>query len=181
MRSFVAIPVPDDAADRLAEVAAALGAGRAVPPENMHVTLAFLDDQPEQVLSDLSAQLSAIDLPRFEMRIRGLDVFGGRRPRLLIAGVETSEPLEQLRGKVRAAARAAGITLPRARFRPHVTLARFRRDITHGQVQRVGAFLASEAAFSAPPFTVRQFAVYQSRLDPGGARYQRLAEVPLAG
>lgn len=181
MRAFVAIPLPDGITDTLAMVAGGLGVGRPVPPENMHVTLAFLEDLPAGTLVELGGQLSEIDMSSFGMRITGLDVFGGRKPRLLIAGVEPSAPLNKLRNKVRAAARSAGIALPRARFRPHVTLARFPREITRSETNRIGAFLASEGVIAAAPFNVRQFTLYRSRLEPDGARYESLADYPLCG
>ncbi|MEG3660568.1 RNA 2',3'-cyclic phosphodiesterase [Celeribacter halophilus] len=122
MRAFVGLPLPDDLTDRLEALAAPLRFGRAVPAENMHVTLAFLDDRPEDLLAELHEELASLSLPAPEIAVAGLDVFGGGKPRLLFASVTQDEALTALRNKVRQAARAVGIDLPHERFRPHISL-----------------------------------------------------------
>ncbi|MBR9844371.1 MAG: hypothetical protein GYB25_14515 [Rhodobacteraceae bacterium] len=44
-----------------------LRVGRKPPEENLHLTLAFLDDQPEAVLSELHEALQAEALPEFSL------------------------------------------------------------------------------------------------------------------
>lgn len=179
MRSFIAIPVPEEDAPALHKVQQALEVGRAVDPENWHVTLAFLGDQPESVLEELHERLSEIAVEAFEMRIAGVDVFGGRSPSVLHARAEASAPLTRLRKKVRAAARATGIDLPRERFRPHVTLARFRRRMTMLETQRIAGVLEAYGDLDAGRHEVGRFALYRSQLGQGGPVYEALAEYPL--
>jgi len=179
MRAFLAIPVPEEAAPVLQDVQAALEVGRAVPPDNWHVTLAFLGDRPGDDLTRLHERLSEVAAPGFDMRIAGIDIFGGRAPRLLFAGVDRSEPLVALRGKLRAAVRATGIDLPRERFRPHVTLARFRRRMTMLETQRIAGVLEGWGDLDAGVVPVESFALYRSHLSQDGAVYEPLAEYPL--
>ena len=179
IRAFIGIPVPEEAVPALHDVQAALCVGRAVAPENWHVTLAFLDDQPETVLEELHEALSVITLPGFDMRIAGVDVFGGDKPRLLFAGADATPPLTTLRKKVRSQVCGAGIDLSRERFRPHVTLARFRSGLTPSEVQRIAHVLEGWADLEAGILPVDRFVLFQSQLGPGGPVYTPLAEYPL--
>lgn len=178
MRSFLAIPVPEEQAEALLDVQHALEVGRPVPPENWHVTLAFLGNQTEDVLEHLHDRLADLEAPAFDMRIAGVDIFGGRKPSLLYAGVTRSNALRHLRKKVRQAVRRADIDLPRERFRPHVTLARFPRSRSV-DTGRLAAFLGAWGGFRAGPFAVERFCLYGSTLTPEGPVYDVLAEYPL--
>lgn len=185
MRSFLAIDMPGPIRSVLSDLQGGLRTGRPVPPENLHLTLRFLDDQPETALSDLHDRLQAVTRPGFELSLEGLGTFGGSPPRALFAGVAQSGPLLSLHAGVARALRQAGIILPRARFHPHVTLARFPRQpdpAGHGaQALALARFLSCAAGFRSAPFRVRSFGLYQSRLTPQGAIHDALAVYPLTG
>ncbi len=179
VRAFIAIPVPETAVPALGDVQGAVEVGRLVPAEDWHLTLAFLGDVPDGMLERLDEALRGLAVPAFGMRVRGIDIFGGRRPSVLYAGVERSEPLIRLRDKVRTAARAAGAELARERFRPHVTLARFPARMTMLETQRIAGVLEGWGDLDAGTVPVRHVSLYRSRLGPGGAVYEVLAEYPL--
>ena len=155
-----------------------LGLGRAVPEENLHVTLAFLGDQPEAVLQEMHAALSGIRSKPVTLSLSGVEARGGRKPALIWAGVETTMPLTQLQSRVRGAAHQVGIALPRKRFRPHATLARITRS-ARVEEARLGAWLARHGTFRSAPYAVKAFCLYRSRLGPDGAMYDVLATYPL--
>lgn len=180
MRAFVGLPLPDAALDALERAQEGLAVGRQVPAENMHLTLAFLDDQPEPVLQALHQELAAVESPVLQLTFQGLDAFGGKLPRVLAAEVRKTPELSRLRDRVRSACLAAGILLARERFRPHVTLARFPRHLEAGQVERIAGFLQENAGFRQEAEASR-LALFQSTLMPEGARYEVLAEYPLEG
>ena len=85
----------------------------------------------------------------------------------------------ELHRRVRQCAREVGIDLPRERFRPHVTLARFRRDMLEEQMAQVGAFMAAQGDCSLERFEVAQFCLFGSKLYPEGAVHEVLAEYSL--
>lgn len=179
MRAFVAIQLPDPVIDALGPVQDALNMGRVVPSENLHITLAFLDDQPEMRLEALHEELECITVPAFDQKFDGVDTLGGTSPRIACAVMDNNATLRILRDKVRGAARNVDITLPRERFRPHVTLARFRRDMGHDQTLKLRDVLAGLGGLSLPTFEVTCFALIQSQLLPEGPRYETLASYPL--
>lgn len=180
MRAFVGLPLPDAALDALERLQEGLTVGRLVPAENLHLTLAFLDDQPEPVLEALHQALAEIGAPPLRLAFQGVETFGGKRPRVLAAEVRKSPELSGLRDSVRSACRAAGVELPRERFRPHVTLARFPRHLEPGQVEKIARYLAAASGFRLE-CSAETLALFRSTLAPEGARYDVLAEYPLQG
>lgn len=179
MRAFVAIDLPEHTRHAIATLQAGLRPGRKAPEENLHLTLAFLDDQPETVLRALHGALGALDLASFELTLAGLDMFGGKRPRLLFLRAAPTSALQALHLSVRRAAAEVGIDLPRERFRPHVTLARFRRDMLEEQAMQVGRFLAQHGDVALPLVEVQRFCLFGSSLHPEGAVHEVLAEYRL--
>ena len=179
MRIFLAIPLPDPVTAALQELQAALPAGRPVAPDNLHLTLAFLDEHPRDAITELHRPLAALQQQRFEITLSGLDTYGGKHPKLLFVRAESGDPLTQLRKSVCKAVRAAGISLPRETFRPHVTLARFARHTPPRTSRRLADFLTAHAGYCLPPFTVTRFCLYHSTLLPGGATHEVLADYPL--
>lgn len=179
MRLFVAIDLPEAVQDQLAQLQQDLGVGRLVPAENLHITLAFLEDQDAPTATALHQALAGIQLPGFDLRISGVDVFDRRAPKLVFASVEKSAPLVALRDKVRSAAQDAGIDLHRERFRPHVTLARFRRLMPIQDQDRLGMFLEAHGDLSIAAFPVEGFVLKRSILRADGAIHDRLADYRL--
>ncbi|WP_101067465.1 RNA 2',3'-cyclic phosphodiesterase [Roseovarius salinarum] len=179
MRLFLAIPLPDAVRAALGRLQGDLRVGRHVDPENLHVTLAFLDDQSLATAELVHERLCEIALSGAEIRIRGLDVFGGRNPRVVFAGVEKTGALDALREKVRTAVRAAEVALPRERFRPHVTLARFPKPMPRHELDKLGAFLEAHGDFALDPFDADRVTLFRSRLGPQGPDYEALSEYPL--
>lgn len=179
MRCFVAIGLPEPARAALERVRDELAAGRPVAGDDMHITLTFLDRLSPEQAATVHEALGEIRAPAAGLRIRGVDTFGGRRPRVVFAGVEPAPELVRLRKKVRQALRGTGTELRRERFRPHVTLARFSRTAPRQDLARLGRFLQAHGDLSLPPVQADEFGLYRSHLGPQGASYELLAGYPL--
>lgn len=180
MRAFIALDLPEEVLEPITRLQAGLPVGRKVAEENMHLTLAFLGEVSEARLGDLAGALAGVRLPAFDLTLKGLDMFGGKKPHVLFVAALAPE-LERLHDKVANAVRAAGIKLPRDRFHPHVTLARFPRDMSPKDQQSLGEFLALNGTFALPPARVTRFTLYGSQLRPEGPVHEALAEFELAG
>lgn len=168
MRAFIALPVSGAALDGLVRLQQQLPAGRPLPEENLHLTLAFLDDQPEEALEMLHENLALIRAAPITVQLHGLEMFG----KALAVRASLSGPLAALQQSVQTAARAAGILLPRRRFRPHVTFARLTGAAP-------AAYLAKNAAATLPPLQADRFSLFASSLRPQGALHEELAQYPL--
>ncbi|WP_172297536.1 RNA 2',3'-cyclic phosphodiesterase [Pseudoruegeria sp. HB172150] len=179
MRVFVAIDPSDAARDALESLQDHIKVGRLTDPETYHITLAFLGDQSDAILDGFHEALESINLSPFTLQLRGLGTFGAKSPKVVWAGLEPNSDLDRLHGKVRGAARQAGIELPRERFRPHVTLARFGDRIDLTELERLKSFLERFNGFPSPPFEIQSFRLYQSILRSDGAIHEPLAEYAL--
>ncbi len=176
IRTFVGIPVPPDITRTLTGVQVGLEHGRLVPPENFHVTLGFLGEHPMPLIEDVHTLLDGIHMDGIELKVEGLGVFGGEKPRLLFAEIVPNKALSTLRKRVRTAAREAGIELEHSRYHPHITLARFGSGLIGGDVLDLQQFLSARMARAKGEFTAGGFNLYESRLGSEAPHYSVLAE-----
>lgn len=181
MRAFVGLPLSDPDLDQLEDLQATVRVGRAVVPENLHLTLAFLDDQDVATLDALHSELVQIKAPAVDLVVDRLDVMGGSNPRVLSAVLANDPALSALHAQVCSAARRAEIELPRSRFRPHITLVRFPRRMEPDAHQALAQFLGVYGAAQPKLAPVTRFTLYQSVLAPEGPTYTPLADYPLDG
>ncbi|MDX1433541.1 MAG: RNA 2',3'-cyclic phosphodiesterase [Gammaproteobacteria bacterium] len=164
-RLFFALWPDESTRDALAAIAkAALGdaSGRLVPPENLHLTLAFLGSVDETLRACAERAAGRISTPAFTLEL----VRAGRWPRarvLWTAPAETPEALSQLALSLNEALRDCGYSPESRPFRAHVTLVRK----THGR--------SAEIAHAPVRWCVAEFHLMASQTNPHGARYQRLA------
>lgn len=179
MRLFLALDLPEEERDRLAAVQGDLTVGREMDPDTFHLTLAFLGEQDMAAAEELDLQIQSLSAPAFDLRLSGLDTFGGATPLVLFAGVAEAGPVSDLHRAVRGRVRAAGIELARERFRPHVTLARFRKRMRPEALEALRLFLARNAGYRGEGFRVREVVLYQSELLAEGAVHTELARYPL--
>ena len=176
MRLFVALPLPEALRARLAAFAAGLPGARWVAPENLHVTLRFIGEVESSQARDIDASLAQVRAPRFPVTLAGVDRFGsGAKVRTLWAGVAANPALEHLYGRIERALRNAGLPPDGRKFKPHVTLARFKAS----PGGRLPEYLALHAPFRAEPFQAEAFVLYSSFLSHTGAIYTEEAAYPL--
>jgi 2'-5' RNA ligase len=179
MRAFVGLPVPDAWIAPLVRAQGLVPGGRKVDADDLHLTLAFLDDQPEARLEALHEGLEARALPRAALRPSGYALLGSGRPRAVVLELVAEPGLAALRDAVRAAARGAGIELSRERFRPHVTLVRFSASAPP-DAGRLPSALSRLGAPMMAPETAGMATLWSSVLTPGGPLYEPLATYRLA-
>jgi 2'-5' RNA ligase len=188
MRMFVALQPPPDAVDHLdefLEVRRAAAAFRWSPPEQFHVTLAFLPDVPDRALDHLVERLARAAARRtsFGTALAGGGCFPNpARARVLWAGLDLDEgartQLVRLATGARAAANRAGVAVAGQRFRPHVTLARL------GRPEDVTSWTRLLDTYHGPGWQADRIVVVASYLGEGPRgrpRYEPVEEFPLSG
>lgn len=184
MRLFIAIPLPPDLAARAAEILpTTLPALRRVKPENLHVTLAFLGQTPDERLGEVTAAATegAASVGPFTLVFAGAGRFpeGGRIRVVWLAIAEGAPSILELGAGVCAGLRSRGLRFDDRPIAPHLTLARVDEDASAPEAKTVAAALEGLAGPSLR-FEVTEIAVVQSVLSPKGPRYTALATVPLA-
>lgn len=146
--------------------------GKALRTERLHVTLHHLGDfvqpPPEEVVTRARTAAASLALPPFDVTFDQVVSFHGRRdhrPFVLLGG-EGTATLMAFQAALGEALQHAGLPVPRAHFKPHVTLLYDR-----------GGF--APKAVTPITWTVRDFILIHSWL--GKTRYDELGRWPLQG
>jgi 2'-5' RNA ligase len=186
MRSFLAVDLGRETTRAVARerpaLEAALGGSKVTwtAPETMHLTLHFLGEISEDTLDALRGSLSApLVTPTFELGLGGYGFFppAERAPaRVLWMDVTSgANEMVRLQAELTERVQAAGIETDARDYRPHLTLARFRRP----PAARVRTAVTALAPPSIPPCQVDHVRLYESQLSPQGPRHDELARFML--
>jgi len=180
VRLFVAVIPPPEVRERALRELESLpwrGDVRWLPPENLHLTLKFLGETPEDGIPGIHGALGAAcgEYPAFDLTLQGAGAFPSLdRARVVWAGAgEGSEVLEDLAGRIEDALAEVGFERDGRPFRPHLTL---------GKSRRGGAWLEdTERRAELGPFRfgVGSVELVRSRLSQEGAAYSTVASYPL--
>jgi 2'-5' RNA ligase len=196
MRVFAALPLPDQAVEKLGKLAAELKARypdlKAVKPHGMHITMVFFGElNPEQIL----AVMRAMDSP--ELKLASIQaVMGGvgqfppkGQPRVIYCPIQKGAPEIGYLYRVyyRLVSGVEGLSLEgeRGDFTPHVTLARNRGDRGRDGHSRGGRSVSGSISLSEVEELFRfeyslildRLVLYQSILRPQGADYKVMKTV----
>jgi 2'-5' RNA ligase len=174
-RIFFALWPPAEVAKRLYQLSAEAHAscgGRRMQRDTLHLTLAFLgevDGARFDLACAIADELAASGEPQSQLlRIDRLAFW--KHNHIVWAGCDEVPPaLAALADDLAGALRAGGFALESRRFAAHVTLL------------RNAACAGPLAAIDAFDWPLRQFVLVQSRLDPGGAKYEIVRRWPLPG
>lgn len=189
-RLFVAVPLPDDAAETVRSVvdevrAAPLPEGardvRWVRLDGLHFTLRFLGPTPEDRLEPTAAAVRAVAATvaaPFDLQLGGAGTFPPHgRPRALWIGIaEGTDRLAQLAIDLDAALVEAGWPSEPRPFRPHLTLARS-DGVAAGTL--VAGRLAGVMAERRIPVRVDRIGLFESVTGGGPARYVPVTSEPI--
>lgn len=186
IRVFVAIDLPREVRDFLGRISSNLkkagGDVKWVRPEAIHLTLKFLGEIPRQLLAPIEAELHTVFhvQGRLIIRVSGLGCFPGlRNPRVVWAGLEDpSGSLAPMVSFLESRLEPLGFAKEKRPFSPHLTLGRFKsnkgsRDLI--EAIRMGMDV------SGPSFTASEAVLFQSVLEPSGAKYTALRRFDFSG
>jgi 2'-5' RNA ligase len=175
-RLFVAIELPADIKQRLAPLCHGVAGAKWRGIEQFHLTLRFIGEVDGAQARDIDLALAEIELPPFELALRGIGHFGDkRRPRALWTGVGGNSMLKRLNRRVERVLSEIGIALEARKFTPHVTLA-YLKD---ARMADVNAYEGQNGGFATPAFPIDHFSLFSSFLSSSGAIYSTEAEYSL--
>src|SRR5206468_11341085 len=163
-RLFVAIDLPESTRELLAGLDPHIRGVRWSDRAQMHLTLGFFDDVPDDVDSALREKLGAIKFGACFLPIVGVGTFSAKSaPKIIWIGVGKAHPhLFQIHKRVQEAALAVGIEPELRPWHPHITIARCRGV----SAQALRKFLQSNAEFDTGMIRVDAFHLYSSNLTP---------------
>jgi 2'-5' RNA ligase len=183
IRAFVAVAIGPEVVRRIAEaqseMKARLGGVRWVASENFHFTIKFLGPVQEQKIEGIASALreAVSSVPSFVIAAGGIGIFPDiRRPRVIWVGLD-GKNLERLVRAVESVLEPLGFAPESRPFQPHLTLGRWSRQETRGEVLRKEIERWTHTAFGE--FPVENVVLFQSVLNPRGAVYTALRALPL--
>ena len=165
LRLFFALPCPPEQATAICRWRDEQALqGRPVPPQNLHLTLAFLGAQPADCLDGLRRLAADLDCPAFELTLDRLITLG--KGFICLQPSAPPPALDYLAAALRAQLAALGLVLDSRPFLPHLTLTRHGHERVHGHSPAFG-------------WTVDRFVLFVSETTAQGARYRELGSWPL--
>jgi len=175
VRSFVAVPLPEDVRAALSSVAGALAPELpqvrwSRKAENLHVTVKFLGQVEEDRLEALGTALAEAlgPLPRFEVEVRGMGAFpSARQASVIWVGLDdAAHNMAAVAAAVERVGEQFGIAREQRPFRAHVTVGRCK-----GRGVDARAALASYGDRRFGSADVTEVHLYESRLGGEGSTY----------
>lgn len=181
MRCFVALDLPEPVRVHLANVVRPLHSRYAVkwvPPEQLHLTLAFAGELPADAVDTLADLVHDAELPPLSLHLEQLGHFPPRGiPRVLWAGFGGDvEAVTRLHQEFVDRAGHLGIEREKRGFTPHVTLGRLKDAF--GALALVDEVRKLSAQLNQKPFTPTQLVLYESELRPSGPVHRAIVSRP---
>lgn len=177
MRLFLALPVPKTERDKLVRLQRLIGRGRFVHQEDLHVTVVFLGDGTVGQVDALVDALTGVDLALPPIKLAGSGVFGKSLPKAAWVGMVPRVPLAALHKKLVRCAMDAGFEVPKRKYVPHITLARFSPGADNGK--ELAAFFECCGGCEFEPFQPHALNLYQSMLGRTAPIYDALHAFPI--
>ncbi len=178
IRTFIAIPTPDDVRQALTDIQAELKTANAEvkwePPEKLHITLRFLGDVEESQLPLLMTDCSKAicNLNSFSLIYEGLGCFPDtRNPRIIWAGSHNDDGiLLRMKKEIDDSVARYGFERENRPFHPHITLARVKgRENIPNLIK-----MLQSVTFEPHPVIIDEVHFMKSELRPTGSIYTKL-------
>lgn len=141
-----------------------------VEEENLHITLKFFGETPEDKVEAIAVALKQITTQlSFEITFGQLGIFGSSyNPRVVWLGIEDGGNLSKLSERIKEIVVPLGFPNDRQNFVPHLTLGRINALTDKTHFQRV------IDRYRTNPFEkqeIDKFILYESILTPSGPQY----------
>lgn len=186
MRAFLAIALPESVRAALAVLQQDLAQSGAdvkwVEPDNLHVTLTFLDEITDKQRSHIEALLRRVasrEAP-FQLALAHLGAFPSMTaPRVVWVGLgQGADAVKRLAAAMDQEGAALSLRKEERPFAAHITIGR-----VHSMKQREALVERLRASAWQPPapWPVASVRLYRSDLSSSGSRYTMLTEAPLSG
>jgi len=150
---------------------------------NIHLTIVFMGDVQEEQIKPIQDIVKDVcqGYGPFSIAVKGIGIFGSRRnPRVLWIGLDGAiDRMGYFRDDLQKGLRPFGIKEEKRRFKPHLTLGRFRKGARTGA--HLDDLLSKYQDLTSPECIIEELVLFKSDLKPGGAVYSKLNGWPLIG
>jgi len=178
MRLFTGIDLPEPVRERLERLLMHLRPAAHLkwsPVYNLHLTLKFIGEWPEEKLPQLEQALRSMP-PRSPIaaELKGLGWFpNAHHPRVFWVGLQATDALAELVRDTETALAPLGIAKDDRAFTAHLTLARIKDPVPLEPLRKAIAQLESMEFGS---FIADSFYLYRSQPGSAGSIYTKLSE-----
>ena len=179
-RLFIAIRLPEDVIHKITEVSHYFKsqlppeALKWVETENLHLTLRFLGELPEEKIGLVRQALTQVAEAHqpFTLSVEGLGMYPhAKQPRTIWLGIQGAKPTLSLHTQIENALEGINLEKENRPFNPHLTLARIRARTDRKTAHQIGQTLSAFKVGSLGAFEVRQIHLIESKLTPQGPIY----------
>jgi 2'-5' RNA ligase len=180
MRLFTGIDLPEDVRERLERLLMHLRPCAHLkwsPIYNLHVTLKFIGEWPEEKMPRLEEALRTVAARApISTDLKGLGWFPNpHHPRVFWAGIQGGDALPQLVKDIDAALAPIGIATEDRPFNAHLTLARIKEP---APLQALRSAIAQLESVEFGAWQVDRFYLFRSQPGQLGSIYTKLSEYP---
>jgi RNA 2',3'-cyclic 3'-phosphodiesterase len=185
-RTFIAVELNSAVRTKADELVHILRAAEAdvkwVETRNLHLTLQFLGEVPEEMIPAIciAVEKGAAQVQPFDLDVDGAGAFpNSNRPRTLwIGAIKGQHQMADLHDNVALELAELGFQDEERKFQTHLTIGRTRSG---KNVLALGQLLKQHADFHAGPMRVEKATVFSSNLQHGGPIYEVLSTARLGG
>ena len=175
IRTFIAIPVPESVfvlqGNLKNTIAKKTGKVRWVKRDQLHLTLKFVGDTPEESINDVRGVMQKVSnqMTPFKIFIQGVGCFPKiERPRVMWVGLDGAiDKLNQLVTAVHDGLDLLGFPRAEKEFHPHITMARAKYP--QKKTPDISSFL--NTTYDPIPFRIEKIQFISSELFPNGPVY----------
>jgi 2'-5' RNA ligase len=180
MRLFTGIDLPDDVRERLERLLMHLRPAAHLkwsPVYNLHVTLKFIGEWPEEKLPQLETALRSIPWrDPIPIEVKSLGWFpNAHHPRVFWVAVHGGDALGTLARDTEAALAPLGIAREDRAFTAHLTLARIKEPVP---LDAIRTAIEQLEPVEFGNFLAGRFYLYRSQPGAAGSIYTKLSEYP---
>lgn len=183
MRLFIAIEIPEEIKKflyQLISLETSLDGVNIVKKENFHITLKFLGEVKESLITSITNTLKEISskFSPFTLKITHPGAFPDKfKPRVIWMGTENTDTLKEIAKSIDEKMESFGFKREERDFQSHITLARV-KNFHNGKYlfEKVAKRFSVES--SQPQILVKEFVLMKSTLTPKGSIYDVLQRFP---
>jgi 2'-5' RNA ligase len=187
IRSFLAFELPLEIKNIVARVSRELRQStlnaKWVKVDNIHLTVVFMGSIETDDIPAIARGVQEVcqTYDPFDISLKGIGCFpNARSPRVLWLGLDGDlEPLSQFRDALQGHLTGFGIKEEKRKFKPHLTLARFRKP--KRMDAREDQLLSKYEDISSAVCSLKELILFKSDLKPTGAVYTKVETWPLRG
>jgi 2'-5' RNA ligase len=185
IRSFLAFELPSDIKNIIAglsvEIRKSVNDVRWVKVDNIHLTVVFMGNIAAEDIEPIGDRVKEVCFryAPFRVSLSGVGAFpNSRKPRVLWLGLNGDiERMARFRDDLQEQLRPFGIKEETRRFKPHLTLGRFRKFGKRDS--RFDEIISSYRDVASPVCSFNELILFKSDLKPNGAVYTKLKSCPL--